>query len=177
MLSAAQHHLEITQPAAYWKERDQRESVPWPLAALTSLVQGGRGSGASARSAEVQQLQQFVTITTEADAVVARLRGQAVRPKGLPRWAGDLAAAVLGAAAPKGLDFARYSIDYHYLRNYLYARAAWGPERAARQTPDYVKVLVNAYDQQGWVSKLEAEVAAEAGKDAAQKADASRRSS
>lgn len=175
MLSAAQRHLEVTQPAAYWRARDQRESTPWPLAALASLVRGGSGAGATAaRSAEVKQLQQLVATTTEADAVVARLRGQAVRPKGLPRWAGDAAAAVLGAAAPKGLDFARYSIDYHYLRNYLYARAAWGPERAARQTPDYVKVLVDAYDQQGWVSKLEAEVEAEAATAAIRRADESR---
>lgn len=30
---------------------------------------------------------------------------------------------------PKGLEFARYSLDYHTIRNYLYVNRAWGKER------------------------------------------------
>jgi len=181
MLSAAQDRLKTIEPSAYWKERDSRTSLPGPLAALSSLT-GSSGIAsrigatdaaaavvADARSKELKSLQQLVATTTEADAVVMRLRGQNVPTKGLPRWVGNLAASLLGASAPKGLDFARYSIDYHYLRNYLYAKAAWGPERAARQTPEYVKQLVAAYDKQGWVAKLEAEVEAEVQRNAAER--------
>lgn len=162
MLSASRERLETIQPSAYWQEKDSRASLPWPLRVFSPAA-------THARSEEVKSLQQLVTTTTEADAVVMRLRGQDVPTKGLPRWLGDLAASVLGAAAPKGLDFARYSIDYHYLRNYLYAKAAWGPERAARQTPKFVKELVESYNERGWVTKLEAEVEAKVEKAAARK--------
>lgn len=30
---------------------------------------------------------------------------------------------------PKGLEFARYSLDYHTIRNYLYTNRAWGKQR------------------------------------------------
>lgn len=30
---------------------------------------------------------------------------------------------------PKGLEFARYSLDYHTIRNYLHVNRAWGKQR------------------------------------------------
>jgi hypothetical protein len=33
-----------------------------------------------------------------------------------PRWLGNILARVLTWLGPKGLEFARYSIDYHYIR-------------------------------------------------------------
>lgn len=30
---------------------------------------------------------------------------------------------------PKGLEFARYSLDYHTIRNYLYVMRKWGKTR------------------------------------------------
>jgi hypothetical protein len=30
---------------------------------------------------------------------------------------------------PKGLEFGRYSLDYHTIRNYLYVKRAWGSTR------------------------------------------------
>lgn len=30
---------------------------------------------------------------------------------------------------PKGLEFARYSLDYHTIRNYLYVNRVWGKQR------------------------------------------------
>ena len=161
MFNAAQHRLDVIQPAAYWRERDERGFITGSLAKLFDTIESlvhGIIDGDPKREAETKQLQQLVTMTTEADAVVMRLRGQTVRTKGLPRAVGDFAAFIISAMAPKGLDFARYSIDYHYLRNFLYARAAWGTERAERQTPDYIKVLVGAYDNHGWLTKLDDEV-------------------
>lgn len=40
--------------------------------------------------------------------------GQAPDPA--PRWLGNLLAWVLTRLGPRGLEFAKYSIDYHYLR-------------------------------------------------------------
>jgi len=33
---------------------------------------------------------------------------------------------------PKGIEFARYSLDYHTIRNYLYVNRLWGKERYVR---------------------------------------------
>lgn len=33
---------------------------------------------------------------------------------------------------PKGLEFARYSLDYHTIRNYLYTNRSWGKQRYLR---------------------------------------------
>ncbi len=83
----------------------------------------------------------------------------------MPRWLGDLFASALTAVAPRGFDFARYSIDYHYLRNHLYTRSEWGHKRAAEHTPHYVQRLVKKYgggEAGGWLALLEAEVDREA---------------
>jgi hypothetical protein len=37
-----------------------------------------------------------------------------------PRWVGNIIAWILNLVGPKGLEFAKYSIDYHYIRNWLY---------------------------------------------------------
>ena len=37
-------------------------------------------------------------------------------PDPAPRWLGNLLAWVLGKVGPQGLEFAKYSIDYHYIR-------------------------------------------------------------
>ncbi len=44
-------------------------------------------------------------------------------PEPAPRWVGELLARVLLAVGPKGLEFGRYSIDYHYARNWLHVQA------------------------------------------------------
>lgn len=35
-------------------------------------------------------------------------------PKPLPRWAGELLAKLLLRVGPKGLEFGKYSIEYHW---------------------------------------------------------------
>jgi 7-hydroxymethyl chlorophyll a reductase len=40
---------------------------------------------------------------------------------------------------PKGIEFAKYSIDYHYIRNFLYVNRHMGPARAARHIPGFAK--------------------------------------
>ena len=38
----------------------------------------------------------------------------------VPLWLGRVLAWFLNLIGPKGLEFAKYSIDYHYIRNWLY---------------------------------------------------------
>ncbi|MGA1265527.1 MAG: hypothetical protein ACO331_16735, partial [Prochlorothrix sp.] len=64
--------------------------------------------------------------------------------KPLPRWAGKLLAWILTRIGPQGLEFARYSIDYHTLRNYLYVHRHRGPAGIA-QIPDYARAIVAEY--------------------------------
>lgn len=73
-------------------------------------------------------------------------------PKPLPRWAGELLAKLLLRVGPKGLEFGKYSIEYHWIRNYLYVQRHMGPERAARHIPEFAKRVVAAYDADGSVS-------------------------
>jgi 7-hydroxymethyl chlorophyll a reductase len=44
-----------------------------------------------------------------------------------PRWVGNIIAWILNLVGPKGLEFAKYSIDYHYIRNWLYVNR-WGSD-------------------------------------------------
>jgi 7-hydroxymethyl chlorophyll a reductase len=78
-------------------------------------------------------------------------------PDPMPRWLGDAVAWLLHNlggwfGAPKGLEFARYSIEYHYLRNWLYCQRTMGAERAARHVPRYAQDVVRRYDARGEVS-------------------------
>ena len=56
-----------------------------------------------------------------------------------------LAFVVRNYVAPKGVNFARYSIDYHILRNYLHVLDAWGEERAQTSMPLFAQEIVQHY--------------------------------
>jgi coenzyme F420-reducing hydrogenase beta subunit len=62
----------------------------------------------------------LVGATLESDPLVGRMIGQAPATTGMPVWLGDILATILTRTGPKGLNFAKYSIDYHILRNYFY---------------------------------------------------------
>ncbi len=75
-------------------------------------------------------------------------------PGPMPRWLGNILAWILTRIGPKGLEFGRYSLDYHYLRNYLYVQRHMGEARAGRHVPSFVKKIVEEYDgKDGTVSK------------------------
>jgi len=71
----------------------------------------------------------------------------------MPRWLGDVIASLLTAIGPKGLNFGKYSVEYHYLRNYLYVNRYWG-ERAMEHIPSYVREIVKKYDSNGEITKM-----------------------
>ena len=49
------------------------------------------------------------------------------------------ARAQLEAVGPKGLEFGRYSLDYHIIRNYILVNRNFPPEKAARMVPSFAK--------------------------------------
>merc|ERR1719191_1982229 len=73
-----------------------------------------------------------------------------------PRFVGEILATVLEKIGPKGLEFARYSIEYHTLRNALYVLRNYkgdlqtGP--ASKQIPSYAKAILASYDEGGKIS-------------------------
>jgi 7-hydroxymethyl chlorophyll a reductase len=60
------------------------------------------------------------TVLTDDAAALGRAR------KPAPLWAGHALAWLLTAVGPRGLEFARFSIDYHTLRNIIYVREFLG---------------------------------------------------
>jgi coenzyme F420 hydrogenase subunit beta len=62
----------------------------------------------------------------------------------LPMWAAKLMGVVIEKIGPKGLEYARFSIDSHFTRNYLYTKRNH-PEKLEAHVPDYAKRIVGQY--------------------------------
>jgi coenzyme F420 hydrogenase subunit beta len=62
----------------------------------------------------------------------------------LPMWAAKLMGVVIEKIGPKGLEYARFSIDSHFTRNYLYVKRNH-PEKLEAHVPDYAKRIVGQY--------------------------------
>ena len=83
--------------------------------------------------------------TVSSDSVVLKMIAEPVPENGMPLFLGEVMATVLRVVGPKGVNFARYSIDYHILRNYLHVLQQWGPKRAKKHLPLYSWVIVQHY--------------------------------
>jgi hypothetical protein len=61
----------------------------------------------------------YCSLLTQADSMVKTLLDPSyvAGDQGAPPWVGDILATVISRTLPKGMEFARFSIDYHYLRN------------------------------------------------------------
>ncbi len=62
----------------------------------------------------------------------------------LPMWAAKLMGVVIEKIGPKGLEYARFSIDSHFTRNYLYVKRNY-PDKLEKHVPDYAKRIVEQY--------------------------------
>ncbi len=62
----------------------------------------------------------------------------------LPMWAAKLMGVVIERIGPKGLEYARFSIDSHFTRNYLYVQRNY-PDKLDAHVPDYAKRIVGQY--------------------------------
>lgn len=63
----------------------------------------------------------------------------------LPMWAARLMGVVIERIGPKGLEYARFSIDSHFTRNYLYMRRNHG-DRLDDHVPEFAKRIVGQYE-------------------------------
>jgi coenzyme F420 hydrogenase subunit beta len=105
------------------------------------------------RNATGQAMLDLVRDQIETQAVMSQgNRKQAVQnsipayDKGvtLPMWAAKLMGVVIEKVGPKGLEYARFSIDSHFTRNYLYVKRNH-PEKLEAHVPDYAKRIVEQY--------------------------------
>ncbi|PUZ52750.1 hypothetical protein GQ55_6G294500 [Panicum hallii var. hallii] len=115
---------------------------------MLSLVEGLLESTPTVSSGARQP---FVMETVKADDAAKLGKGPS-RPA--PRFVGNILAFLLNLVGPKGLEFARYSLDYHTIRNYLHVRRAWGKQRAEQHIPGYAKKIVEAYDRDGRIQSM-----------------------
>ncbi len=63
----------------------------------------------------------------------------------LPMWAAKLMGVVIEKIGPKGLEYARFSIDSHFTRNYLYVKRNY-PEKLEDHVPEFAKKIVEQYE-------------------------------
>uniref|UniRef100_N1QQF8 7-hydroxymethyl chlorophyll a reductase, chloroplastic n=1 Tax=Aegilops tauschii TaxID=37682 RepID=N1QQF8_AEGTA len=95
--------------------------------------------------------QPFVMETVKADDAAKMGKGPA---NPAPIFVGNIIAFLLNLIGPKGLEFGRYSLDYHTIRNYLYVNRAWGRARAEQHMPSYAKKIVEAYNKDGRIDAM-----------------------
>jgi coenzyme F420 hydrogenase subunit beta len=62
----------------------------------------------------------------------------------LPVWLARIMGVVIDKIGPKGLEYARFSIDSHFTRNYLFVKRNH-PEKLAQHVPAYAKKIVEQY--------------------------------
>jgi 3,8-divinyl protochlorophyllide a 8-vinyl-reductase (ferredoxin) len=62
----------------------------------------------------------------------------------IPMWLAWLISFVVNKIGPKGLEYGRFSIDSHFIRNYLYVRRNY-PEKLDAHVPEYAKRIVSRY--------------------------------
>jgi coenzyme F420 hydrogenase subunit beta len=63
----------------------------------------------------------------------------------LPMWAAKLMGVVIEKVGPKGLEYARFSIDSHFTRNYLYVKRNYR-DHLEEHVPEYAKRIVEQYE-------------------------------
>ncbi|OUC16706.1 MAG: hypothetical protein B0A82_00315 [Alkalinema sp. CACIAM 70d] len=62
----------------------------------------------------------------------------------LPMWVAKLMGVVIEKVGPKGLEYARFSIDSHFTRNYLFVKRNY-PKKLEQHVPEFAKRIVAQY--------------------------------
>ena len=89
--------------------------------------------------------EKMASATVAADSIILAMTGGDVKQEGMLMFVGELMAMALTKIGPKGMNFDRYSIDYHILRNYLHVLLEWGEDRAQYAIPVYAKDIIKKY--------------------------------
>ena len=86
--------------------------------------------------------------TVASDSMVRSLLDSTFSPAnvGAPPLLANVLVRLIRLGLPTGLEFGRFSIDYHYLRNLLYVER-WRGEQASRQVPAYARALLSRYER------------------------------
>jgi coenzyme F420 hydrogenase subunit beta len=63
----------------------------------------------------------------------------------LPMWVAKIMGVVIDKIGPKGLEYARFSIDSHFTRNYLFTKRNY-PNKLEQHVPDFAKKIVSRYN-------------------------------
>jgi coenzyme F420-reducing hydrogenase beta subunit len=112
------------------------------------LQDGGRGGAALPSSGD----RAAITMkTVAADSMVKSLLdpdGFVAGNAGAPPLVANFLAKIIAKGLPTGLEFGRFSIDYHYLRNALYVETTQGEARADRHVPRYARAIMAKYDRE-----------------------------
>ncbi len=76
-----------------------------------------------------------------------RLDSNAKRKTGrkIPIWAGRILAAIMRHIGPRGLEYARYGVDMHMIRDYYYVKFYY-PELRETLVPKHVYRILEEYD-------------------------------
>ncbi|MFQ3585365.1 MAG: Coenzyme F420 hydrogenase/dehydrogenase, beta subunit C-terminal domain [Cyanobacteriota bacterium] len=126
--------------------------------ALADLVVGYMGSPLGwqwlvVRNRRGRELLELVWEDLETQLVVSKGSRQAAVQQGiqaydqamtLPMWLAHLMGAVIERIGPQGLEYARFSIDSHFTRNYLYVRRQY-PEKLEQHVPPFAQRIVGQY--------------------------------
>ena len=62
----------------------------------------------------------------------------------LPMWVAKIMGVVIDKIGPKGLEYARFSIDSHFTRNYLFTKRNY-PNKLEQHVPEFAKKIVAQY--------------------------------
>lgn len=118
----------------------------------SSITLEARASGSGSHES-------LASATVGSDSIILKMVDKPVPETGMPKWIGEIMAFVISSVGPKGINFARYSIDYHILRNYLHVLNEWGVERSETCLPQSAQRIVAHYHETNKsFSKLEEEV-------------------
>jgi 3,8-divinyl protochlorophyllide a 8-vinyl-reductase (ferredoxin) len=62
----------------------------------------------------------------------------------LPMWVAQMMGVVIDKIGPKGLEYARFTIDSHFTRNYLYVKRNH-PEKLGDHVPEFAQRIIEQY--------------------------------
>lgn len=115
-------------------------------AAMVEIAQKANRLNVGERALGEGSHEKLASATVSSDAIVAAMVGNQVQEKGMPNWMGQIMAFGMRRIGPTGINFARYSIDYHILRNYLFVLKTKGnKEEAMIALPKNARDVVNHY--------------------------------
>ncbi len=86
-------------------------------------------------------------VKQSASLMVERMKNEHLPPKTgrrIPIWLGKIIAKVMSLVGFKGLEFARYSVDFHLIRNYYFVKFRY-PEKLKTLVPKHVYTVLAKY--------------------------------